>query len=133
MKLITRDTDYAVRALCYMAKRRNKIITVKELVKSIKIPRPFLRKLLQKLNKGKIVNSIKGKGGGFKMGRTAGDIFLTDIMRIFQGPVRLSEHVFKKKPCPRIKTCVLKEKLDDIEKKVINELETIAIASLIKK
>ncbi|MCX5702041.1 MAG: hypothetical protein NTW64_03570 [Candidatus Omnitrophica bacterium] len=44
MKLITRDTDYAIRALCYIAKNKNEIISVRELVTKLKIPRPFLRK-----------------------------------------------------------------------------------------
>jgi len=36
MNLITRDTDYAIRALLYMAKENKKIITVSEIAKKQK-------------------------------------------------------------------------------------------------
>ena len=133
MKLITRDSDYAVRALSYIAKRKKKIVSVKELADNLKIPQPFLRKILQILNRKKILKSYKGIGGGFMLSDAPGKIFVTDIMRIFQGPIKFSEHLFKKNACPHVKTCALKKKLDCIEKKAISELESITIASLIKE
>ena len=66
MKLITRDTDYAVRALCFIGQRQKRLISASELVANLKIPRPFLRKILQTLNREGILNSYKGKGGGFE-------------------------------------------------------------------
>ena len=66
MKLITRNTDYALRALCYISKNKN-IVTVNELVKKLKVPRSFMRKILQRLNKRRILVSFKGQGGGFKL------------------------------------------------------------------
>ena len=50
MKLITRDTDYAIRALSCIAADKEKVYTVTELTKSLDVPRPFLRKILQILN-----------------------------------------------------------------------------------
>jgi len=130
LKLITRDTDYALRALTYIARVEKKTVTADDLVKRFKMPRPFLRKILQILNKRNVLNSFRGKKGGFVLAKPAGSIFVVDIMRIFQGPVRLSEHIFKNKVCPRIKVCVLKKKLDAIEKQVIKELKAISIDSL---
>ena len=132
MKLITRDTDYAIRALCYICKRKNEVVSVKEMVKHLGIPHPFLRKILQVLNKKKLLTSYKGRGGGFILSCKPKQIFIIDVMKIFQGPVKLNEHIFKKSICPHIKTCVLRKKLDAIEKYVISKLKTITIASLIK-
>ena len=132
MKLITRDTDYAIRALCCIVKKKKKIISVKELTGALRIPKPFLRKILQRLNKWKVLKSYKGKGGGFMLSRAPNRIFVIDLIKIFQGPVKLNEHVFKKGICPCIKTCMLKRKLDTIEESVITKLKTITIASLCK-
>ena len=65
MKLINRDTDYAVRALSYILRRKDKIVTAAELVRELDMPRPFLRKILQSLNKNGFLKSQRGKGGGF--------------------------------------------------------------------
>ena len=131
MKLITRDTDYALRALCFIAKGKDKIISAAELVRKLKIPQSFLRKILQVLNRKKILKSYKGQGGGFLLAVPANKILLVDLIEIFQGPLRLNECFFKKMACPRKKTCALKKKIDTIERYVLKELDSITLASLL--
>jgi len=133
VKLITRNTDYAVRALCCIAEQKQEVISADRLVKSLDMPRPFLRKILQILNKEGLLNSTKGKGGGFALALSPGKITLTNVMKIFQGPIRLNECKFKKSYCPYISDCLLKKKIDEIEKEVITKLKAITLASIIKK
>jgi len=133
MKLITRNTDYAVRALCCIAEQKQEVISADQLIKSLEMPRPFLRKILQTLKKEGLLNSSKGKGGGFSLAVSPGKITLTDVMKIFQGSLKLNECTFKKKVCPNVKDCLLKKKIDEIEKEVIAKLKAITIASIIKK
>ncbi|MFC1645983.1 RrF2 family transcriptional regulator, partial [Candidatus Omnitrophota bacterium] len=132
MKLITRDTDYAVRALCYITKQKKNIVSVTELVRKLRIPRPFLRKILQVLNAKGILESHKGKGGGFVLTRAPKNISLVDLIETFQGSFRLNECFFKKIICPHRKGCSLKKAIDIIERRVITDLKSISIASLIK-
>ncbi len=133
MKLITRDTDYAVRALCYIAGQKHSIVTVTEMVNELGIPRPFLRKILQILNKKTLLNSFKGKNGGFSLAVKPEKIYLTDLMKIFQGVLRLNECIFKKKICPDKSTCPLRQELDGVEKQVIERLKKVTVASLLEK
>jgi len=133
VKLITRNTDYAVRALCCIAEQKQEVISADQLVKSLEMPRPFLRKILQTLNKEGLLNSSKGKDGGFALAVSPGKITLTNVMKIFQGPIRLNECKFKKSDCPYISDCLLKKKIDKIEKEVMVKLKAITIASIIKK
>ncbi len=133
MKLITRDTDYAVRALVFMARQKDGIVSVSKLVEELRIPRPFLRKILQVLNKKGILNSHKGAGGGFGLARPAKKILLEDLIEIYQGPFRLNECMFKKRACPERGICALKREIDNIERYVASGLRSIAIADLAKK
>ena len=133
MKLITRDTDYAVRALMFIARRKKKIVSVPELVQALKIPRPFLRKILQALNKRGILNSYKGKGGGFRLALAPEKVFLLELIKIFQGPFKINECLFKKRLCPNINTCKLKQKIDDIQRYARSELKKVTLASLLRK
>ena len=132
MKLITRDTDYAIRALCFISQSKEKIVSVSSLVKELRIPQPFLRKILQVLNKKGILKSHKGVGGGFQLSTSANNIFLIDLIKTFQGPLSLNECFFKKKICPNRSICALKKKIDAIEKDMLRKLESISIASLLK-
>ena len=103
------------------------------MIKHLQMPRPFLRKILQTLNKKGLLNSYKGKGGGFTLALPPEKISLLDIMEIFQGTIRLNECKFKKSDCPYVNNCFLKKKIDKIEKEVIVKLKAITITSLIKK
>ena len=133
MKLITKDTDYALRALCYIAKNKNELVSVSELVIKLKIPKPFLRKILQILNKEGILNSYKGQGGGFKLAHSPNKILLVDLIEIFQGKLKLNECIFRGLKCPETTTCVFKRKIDVVEKHVIKEIKTITLLSLLEK
>lgn len=133
MKLLTRNTDYAVRAICCMASKPEKVFTVAELTNGLKIPRPFLRKILQLLNKEGIVRSTKGLGGGFTLALKPSRIFLSVLMEAFQGPLKINECIFKKKICPDIGRCPLRSKINMIEDHVVSELRSVTIGSLIKK
>jgi len=130
MKLITRNSDYALRALCYISKHKT-VVAVDELVKKLGVPRSFMRKILQKLNKRKILESFKGQGGGFKLKVPAEKISIIKIMHIFQGQVELNGCFLKKAVCPNRGKCVLRKKLRLIEENVFKQLKDITIASLV--
>ncbi|MBN2097535.1 MAG: Rrf2 family transcriptional regulator [Candidatus Omnitrophica bacterium] len=133
MKLITRDSDYAIRALCFIAKSKNRIVNVSELTAQLKIPRPFLRKILQTLNKNGLLYSYKGKAGGFELAMRPNKIFVLKIMQIFQGELKLNECFLKKAPCPNVKRCKLKKKVDKIQEYVFRELKVVSLSYLMKK
>jgi Rrf2 family protein len=133
MKLLNRDTDYAVKALLYITQKNPKRMSVSELVNALDIPRPFLRKILQILNREGVLNSFKGKGGGFVLAMPPEEILLTRLIDIFQKPVKLTECIFKEKICSDIGTCPLKKRIDALEQHVISELESITIESLLKE
>ncbi|MCX5695471.1 MAG: Rrf2 family transcriptional regulator [Candidatus Omnitrophica bacterium] len=132
MKLITRNTDYALRAVCFMAKHKGKVVSVAELTRKLRVPRPFLRKILQSLNRSGILKSLRGQGGGFILAKDATQIFLMDIMRIFQGKLRLNDCLLKKLICPNKRSCPLRKKIAKIESYVLKELSAINIASLLE-
>ncbi|MEI8349532.1 MAG: Rrf2 family transcriptional regulator [Candidatus Omnitrophota bacterium] len=131
MKLITRNTDYALRSICFIARHEERTISVSELVKELKIPRSFLRKILQILTKKEILKSARGLGGGFLLAVPTRKILLTDLIKIFQGQLNLNECFFKKMPCPNMEKCILRKKISKIERYVLRELKTITIASLL--
>ncbi|MDD5136998.1 MAG: Rrf2 family transcriptional regulator [Candidatus Omnitrophica bacterium] len=132
MKLITRNTDYAIRALYFIARKEGKVVAVPELVKALAIPRPFLRKVLQGLTKKGFVRSYKGIGGGFMLAKAPGRIYIIDVAGTFQGPLRLNECFLKKEPCPNRKVCCLKKRIDRLEKYLSSELGSITIGELLK-
>jgi len=130
MKLITRNTDYAIRALVYLAKNPGKIVAVPELISKTAIPRPFIRSIMQALGKKGFVASFKGKGGGFLLKLNPEKISIVDVMEVFQGRFNINECTFKKHKCPHIYVCKLRKKLCVIDKVVGSKLSVISINSI---
>lgn len=130
MKLLTRNTDYAIRALCRLAAEADGLISAAEIAEDLRMPKPFMRKLMQELHKHGLLESHRGRDGGFRLASPPEKIFVYEVAEIFQGAISLNEHIFRGKPCPRQKKCNLKAKLDQIEKKAIAELKSITIASI---
>jgi Rrf2 family protein len=114
-----------------MVKSKKNIISVSELVKETKIPRPFLRRILQILHKNKILVGYKGLGGGFKLRLKPEKIYILDLVKIFQKDLKLNECLFKKKICSNIKNCKLKKVIDSIQNYAISKLSSITIKSLL--
>ena len=134
MKLITREIDYAVRALIYLADNKNEgIVSVPELVDELGITRPFLRKIMQLLAKAGVIKSYKGNKGGFRLIKKPDDVYLIDLVEIFQGDFSLNECLLNKDICPNKDNCILKDRVNDIEEKIRLELKSIDLSSLIKK
>ena len=133
MKLITREIDYAVRALKYIAEKGKEKVPVAELVEELGIKRPMLRKIMQELAKAGMVVSYKGNNGGFSLSKRPGDIYLLELVEIFQGKFSINECVLNKGICPNRESCVLKGKIEDIEENVKRQLESINLKSLMIK
>jgi len=133
MKMINRDTDYAVRALGFISQHKEKLVSAAEMVKCLKIPRPFLRKILQRLHQEGVLDAQKGLSGGFFLTAPAEKIYLMDLIRVFQGGLKLNECLFKKKACPDRPTCLLRQRINEIEAYAVSVLKPVSIAELLGK
>ena len=133
MRLITKNTDYAITALCALAGQPGRTMAVSALARELNISHAFLRKLFQILEKHGVLTSRKGRGGGFALAKPTDRIALSDIMETLQGPVKIGDCLVRKKVCQRTAHCVLRQKLMTIERHLVAELGTLTIASLINQ
>jgi Rrf2 family protein len=132
MRLITKQTDYAIRILAAMVREKEDLFTTSGLAKRLKISQPFVRAILQKLNKEKVVVSSKGKGGGFKSALPPEKISIVSLIEIFQGPIKLDNCLVRSDVCPDIKTCSLKKKLKEIGSYINDEFKTLTLDKILR-
>jgi Rrf2 family protein len=132
MKLLTKNTDYAVRALIHVAANPGRYIPASEIAKKESIPAQFLKRILQILIAEGFLSSKEGITGGVRLRREPGRISVIDIIRLFRGDFQISECMFRGKLCPNRPTCVLRARIQGIEQKITKEFEGISIADLLK-
>jgi len=133
MKLLNKNTDYAIRALLTLASSNKEYIPASIISKEQDIPYQFLRSILQKLIKHEIIVSKEGINGGFKLIKEPNDIKVSDLINIFQGNLEISACMFRKKLCSNRNTCVLKNEIDRISNILILEFNKLTIQSLKNK
>jgi len=88
--MLSKKTQYAFQALMYLAqKKNNEPVLIAEISKKKKIPLKFLENILLELRKAGILESKKGKGGGYYFAKNPKDIQLATVMRLLDGPISL--------------------------------------------
>lgn len=74
-------TDYALRTLVFLALRPDELATIHEIAETYEISRNHLMKVVQQLSLLGFVESVRGRGGGLRLGRPAEDIRIGDVVR----------------------------------------------------
>ena len=131
MKLMTKDTGYALRILVYMAQHKGGLFPVRRIARGVEVPHAFARRICQMMSKKKVISSQKGKGGGFMFSGNLGDVSVMDIIRIFQGEIEFLDCFIRGHICGRIKGCKLRKKLKALEKEVALKLDRITLKDLL--
>jgi len=84
--MISKKAIYGLQAVILLAKRYDSgPVLITHLAKEGHIPKKFLEAILLELRKNGILNSKKGKGGGYVLGKAPQDISVGDIIRILDG------------------------------------------------
>jgi Rrf2 family protein len=88
MKL-TRASSYALQAVAFMAAQKSdKPVASHKIAEARKIPERFLLKVLKPLVSARVLHSIKGPNGGYKLARPAAEITMLEILEAVDGPIR---------------------------------------------
>jgi Rrf2 family protein len=131
MKLINREADYALKALLTIARLGAEVTPVSLLTAELRLPRPYLRKIMQILARKGLVQSFTGRGGGYALGRPPARITVADVLRAFQGEISLHDCLFKKRVCQDISTCPLRTAIGRLEQRLIKDFEDLSVASIL--
>jgi Rrf2 family protein len=131
MKLLTKQTDYAIRAVLHLARRHDAFVASRTIATSEDIPLQFLRRILRALTEVGLVESKEGVTGGARLKADPGKIKIADLIRLFQGDIQLAECMFRKQLCSNRGTCVLRRRIKEIENVVTREFEGLTIGDLL--
>lgn len=131
MEIVRRHTDYALRALVYLAEPGRERTPCAELGEACDIPFNFAQKILQKLSRCGLVTSLPGRSGGFRLAKPAREIRLSDVVEAVQGPISFSRCVVDPKSCSRSSDCSISASLSVLQREVVDFLGTTTISDAV--
>ncbi|HEX3664816.1 MAG TPA: Rrf2 family transcriptional regulator [Rhizomicrobium sp.] len=115
--MLSQKARYALHALIVLAEHGdNDPIMIAEIADRARVPRKFLEQILLDLKRRGIVRSLRGRAGGYLLGRLPKNITFAEVIRTIDGPLALSPCVsttayHKCEDCDDEETCAIRKVL----------------------
>jgi Rrf2 family protein len=120
---ITKQTDYAVRAVTYLAELGpGARASTAQIAREQNIPSTFLAKIVSQLSVAGVLHATRGARGGVALARSAGEITLLEIVEAIDGPVALNECVRNPDACAQSDSCAVRVVWCQLQADVIAKL-----------
>ncbi len=126
---ISAESEYACRALLELALNwpsRN-LVQVSAIAKRQDIPIKYLEQILIQLKSARLVESVRGKQGGYRLAKAPGQISIGEAMRTIKGPLlQLADTATQKKS---VFTAIWKE----VEGSIVKVLDEVSFEDIANK
>ncbi len=135
--MLSRKTKYGLKALSYLARENSdapvQIVIISE---AENISQKFLESILLILKKASILQSKKGKGGGYFLAKPANEITIASVLRVLEGPIALvpcvSLNFYEKcDDCPDEDACSVHKLMIQVRDTNLSIFENTTLADLI--
>jgi Rrf2 family protein len=129
---ITRQADYAVRAVLHLARAGNaERSATSTIAKEQNIPPSFLAKIISQLSIAGLLHTSRGARGGVTLARDPRDISLLEVVEAIDGPIQLNECVGDNGVCTFEENCPIKPVWCDAQDELVTRLKNTNFAQML--
>ncbi len=126
--------EYAIRAMIFMANEENgTIVRIPQIASEWSIPEKFLRKIIPMLSAAGLIETIRGKNGGVRLGISADSITPLQIIEAVEGELILHRCFMDNKICPRSSWCSMHTLWLDAQQKFKEILNSKTLMQLVEE
>ncbi|HAG94520.1 MAG: Rrf2 family transcriptional regulator [Pseudomonadales bacterium] len=123
-------TDYALRVLLFLGANQERRVSMQEISDCYGISREHLRKVVHMLAQHEIIETYRGKNGGFVLRKTPAEINIGNLVEITEKRKPLID--CDEQPCIITASCTLKGVLGKAERAFYNTLKEYTLKDLLK-
>jgi len=129
---ITRQADYAVRAVLHLARMGNtERAATSTVAKEQNIPPSFLAKIISQLSIAGLLHTSRGARGGVTLAREPKDITLLEVVEAIDGPIQLNECVGNDGVCTFEEECPIRPVWCSAPDELVQRLKSTNFAQLL--
>lgn len=126
---LTKYTDFALRTLIFLGiQPAGERVTITQVSEHFQIPRNHLIKIVHHLAKEGFIDTVRGKGGGIRLGMPADQINLRELIQTTEETLRPVNCAYPR--CPIVGHCGLSGILYDAQEAFLTELAKHTLAEL---
>ena len=132
----SKKVEYAMIAMVEMARRQSydNLITARWLARQYHIPQEILSKVLQKLTKIGLLQSVQGVKGGYALAKNVDQINVLDVVQSIDGPIHLvSCDTGRPCDCEQFLFCNIQAPMQYIQDEFIQLLKNITLKDLLTR
>jgi len=131
MLRLSKKADYALIAMRHLAcSEPGSSSSAREIAESYAIPSELLAKVLQRLVRARLLASVQGTHGGYKLGRPAHQMTVADVIQAIDGPVAVTACSPTNHTCEQFERCEIRDPLWKIKARIVDALATVSLAEL---
>jgi Rrf2 family protein len=130
-EVITRQIDYAIRMIAFMATDKSKKYTTDEISEILDIPRSFLPTIVSSLAAKKIIFTYRGKSGGMKLAKDPSEISVFDVIEAIDGQIVINTCLFDDAICGFTQVCKIRKFWEKLQEELVERLKNTKISDLI--
>lgn len=131
MLRLSKKADYALIAMRHLAAGEpGSSSSAREIAESYAIPAELLAKVLQRLVRARLLVSVQGTRGGYKLGRPAHQMTVADVIQAIDGPVAVTACSPTNHTCEQFERCEIRDPLWKIKSRIVDALATVSLAEL---
>ena len=135
--MLSKKSQYAFKALGYLSEKFNEgPVLISEISRKRKIPLKFLENILLELKKADILDSKKGKGGGYFLKKSPDKIKVASIIRLVNGPIAMlpcvSLYFYERCKNCNEKRCALHDMMIEVRDATLNVVENRTLKDLME-
>ena len=124
----TREAEYALRALAYLASvPPGQVRPANQVAEACGLPGPFLSKTLRKLARGGVLRSARGRSRGYGLARPAREINVREVLEAVEGTDAFRRCVFWDSRCSDDRPCALHGAWAAVRGQVLANLERMTL------
>jgi Rrf2 family nitric oxide-sensitive transcriptional repressor len=128
---LTVYSDYALRLLMFLAVRGDGMATIPQIAKAYNISSNHLMKVVHQLGQAGYIETVRGRGGGMRLARSAPEIILGDVIRFTEPDMDIVPcFALENQDCPLRRACLLKGALDRARQAFLDVLDEYTLADL---
>src|SRR5512140_848205 len=129
---ITRQADYALRAMLYLAQLEpSQRAATSQIAEIQRIPPSFLAKIISQLSIAGLIHTSRGARGGVSLARSPEAISILEVVEAIDGPLTLNECSHDEDSCPFGPTCPLRPLWCDTQSELVERLRKTSFASVL--
>lgn len=131
---LTMFSDYALRIALYLAMHPDRLVAVEEISRAYGVSRAHLVKVVQRLTELGVVESVRGRGGGLRLGRRPEEVNIGAVVRATEPHMDLVECFdMTTNTCPIAPACGLKGVLVRAQRAFLEALDQHTLADFLPR